>query len=46
MFDAATGLGRVWVSLIRAGIYALEQVPRLGNLPDVVKTALEQEETA
>ena len=43
-FNAETGLGHVWVTLVRAGTYPLSQVPQLGNLPDIVKSALEQEE--
>ncbi len=36
MFNKNSGLVRVWVSLILAGIYTLEQVPKLSNLKEVV----------
>ncbi len=35
-FTKSSGLVKVWVSLIMAGTYKLEQVPELFNLKDVV----------
>lgn len=40
-FSKNSGLVRIWISLIRAGIYTLEQVPSLFNLKDVVAEILE-----
>lgn len=42
-FNTETGLGRVWLNLIRAGKYTLEQVPEIGNLRAVVSAALATE---
>ena len=36
MFNENSGLVKVWVSLILAGTYTLEQVPELSNLKTVV----------
>ncbi len=36
IFTKNSGLVKVWVSLIMAGTYKLEQVPELFNLKDVV----------
>lgn len=36
MFNKNSGLVKVWVSLIMAGTYTLEQCPSLSNLKDVV----------
>lgn len=36
MFNQNSGLVKVWVSLILAGTYTLEQVPQLSNLKEVV----------
>lgn len=36
MFNKNSGLVKVWVSLIMAGAYTLEQVPTLSNLKEVV----------
>ena len=36
MFTKNSGLVKVWVSLVLAGTYKLEQVPALFNLKDVV----------
>jgi hypothetical protein len=35
-FTKDSGLVKVWVSLVLAGTYSLEQVPVLYNLKDVV----------
>lgn len=35
-FTKESGLVKIWVSLIMAGIYKLEQVPALFNLKEVV----------
>lgn len=42
-FNTETGLGRVWLNLIRAGKYTPEQVPEIGNLRAVVSAALATE---
>lgn len=39
-FNGKTGLGRVWVDLVRAGTYTEEQVPNIGNLREVVHNEL------
>lgn len=36
MFTENSGLVKVWVSLVSAGTYTLEQVPELSNLKTVV----------
>lgn len=36
MFNKNSGLVKVWVGLVLAGTYSLEQVPPLSNLKDVV----------
>ncbi len=35
-FTRNSGLVKVWVSLVLAGTYTLDQVPQLFNLKDVV----------
>ena len=35
-FTKESGLVKVWVSLVVAGVYELEEVPELYNLKDVV----------
>lgn len=36
MFNENSGLVKVWVSLVLAGVYTLDQVPQLSNLREVV----------
>jgi len=36
IFSKDSGLVKVWVSLVMAGTYTLEQVPALFNLKEVV----------
>lgn len=36
MFNENSGLVKVWVNLVMAGIYTIEQVPNLSNLREVV----------
>ncbi|WP_186439668.1 hypothetical protein [Kurthia sp. Dielmo] len=36
MFNKNSGLVKVWVGLVLAGTYELEQVPKLSNLKEVV----------
>lgn len=36
IFTKDSGLAKVWVSLVMAGTYTLEQVPQLFNLKEVV----------
>lgn len=36
MFNKNSGLVKVWVSLVLAGAYTVEQVPELSNLKTVV----------
>lgn len=36
MFDENSGVVRTWVSVIRAGLYDLDDVPPLSNLKEVV----------
>lgn len=42
-FDAKNGLGRVWVTMVQQGIYSLSDVPKIGNLPEVVAAAVQEE---
>lgn len=42
MFNKNSGLVKVWVSLILAGIYTLEQVPELSNLKQVVTEVINE----
>ena len=36
MFNENSGLVKVWVSLLLAGTYTIDQVPNLSNLKEVV----------
>lgn len=40
MFNENSGLVKVWVSLVLAGTYTLEQVPQLSNLKEVVTSVI------
>ncbi|MGG3987674.1 hypothetical protein [Bacillus smithii] len=39
-FTENSGLVKVWVSLVLAGIYTVDQVPQLSNLRDVVTSVI------
>lgn len=41
MFDQNSGLVKVWVDLVRSGVYTLDQVPELSNLKQVVTQIIE-----
>lgn len=41
MFNKDSGLVKVWVNLIKQGVYTIEQVPNLSNLREVVASVLE-----
>lgn len=40
VFTENSGLVKVWVSLVLAGTYTLEQVPQLSNLKEVVTSVI------
>lgn len=40
MFNENSGLVRVWVSLVLAGTYTLDQVPNLSNLKEIVTSVI------
>lgn len=40
VFTKDSGLVKVWVSLVMAGTYSLEQVPNLYNLKTVVSNVI------
>lgn len=40
VFTENSGLVKVWVSLILAGTYTLDQVPQLSNLKEVVTSVI------
>jgi hypothetical protein len=40
MFNENSGLVKVWVSLVLAGTYTLDQVPQLSNLKEVVTSVI------
>lgn len=42
VFTKNSGLVKVWVSLIMAGTYKLEQVPQLFNLKEVVAEVINE----
>lgn len=42
LFTKDSGLVKVWVSLILAGVYTYDDVPNLSNLREVVKQVLEE----
>lgn len=42
-FTKESGLVKIWVSLIMAGIYKLEQVPALFNLKEVVTQVINEQ---
>lgn len=39
-FNEKSGLVKVWVTLIKNGIYSIDQVPELSNLKTVVRKLL------
>lgn len=39
-FNEKSGLVQVWVTLIKKGIYSIDQVPELSNLKTVVRKVL------
>lgn len=43
-FTENSGLVKVWVNLVNAGTYKREDVPKLGNLQDVVYKILDGKE--
>ena len=43
MFHENSGLVKVWVSLIRAGVYTVEDVPALDNLQMVITEVMKGE---
>ena len=40
VFTENSGLVKVWVSLVLAGTYTLDQVPQLSNLKEVVTSVI------
>ena len=36
MFNQQSGLVKIWVNLVKNGVYSLAQVPVISNLKDVV----------
>lgn len=40
MFNENSGLVKVWVSLVLAGAYTVDQVPQLSNLKEVVTSVV------
>lgn len=40
IFDENSGLVKIWVNLVKRGIYKLEQVPNLFNLKEVVEKVI------
>ena len=44
MFTADSGLVKIWVRQIREGRRTIEDVPPLGNLPEMVAAGLAAEE--
>jgi len=40
IFTENSGLVKVWVSLVLAGTYKLDQVPNLSNLKEVVTSVI------
>ena len=42
MFNENSMIVKTWVSLVLAGTYTREQVPKLGNLQEVVKKVLDE----
>lgn len=44
MFTADSGLVKIWVRQIREGRRTIEDVPILGNLPEMVAAGLAAEE--
>lgn len=42
MFNKNSALVKIWVSLLLAGIYTIEQVPALSNLKEVVTEVLNE----
>lgn len=43
MFNKNSAVPKMWVNLIKKGIYKKEQVPKLQNLQEVVYSRLEEE---
>lgn len=46
MFNANSGLVRIWVGLVKDGIYTKDQVPAIDNLKAAVSSVLEGGATA
>lgn len=42
MFNKNSALVKIWVSLILAGTYTIEQVPNLSNLKEIVLEVLNE----
>jgi len=42
VFNKDSQLVKTWVRLVKEGVYTKEQVPRLGNLQEVVWSILEE----
>lgn len=40
MFNSESGLVKTWVSLIKKGVYKLDQVPEIANLKEVVQNSI------
>jgi len=44
MFNNESGLVKVWVKLVRDGVYAKESIPQISNLQNVVLLILKEED--
>ena len=43
MFNENSGLVKVWVRLIKSGVYTIENIPNLSNLKEIVIQILNEE---
>ena len=46
MFNKNSGLVKIWVGLVLAGTYTIEQVPNISNLQEVVATVVNEQTAA
>lgn len=46
MFNKNSGLVKIWVGLVLAGTYTIDQVPKISNLQEVVATVVKEQTEA
>lgn len=46
MFNKNSGLVKIWVGLVLAGTYTIDEVPKISNLQEVVTAVVNEQATA